>query len=60
MQWWQVVFGVSLLAFCIGLTIGLWMPRETVGDVFFNYFMLLSIFIFSLIGIFSTAVGLRK
>lgn len=60
MEWWKIVFGIGLLSFCIGLSIGLWMPRETIGDIFFNYFMLLSIFIFSLFGIFLTASGLRK
>lgn len=60
MQWWLVVFGLALIAFEAGLCVGLFLPRTTWQDVVLNYFLLFSIFVFTLVGLFSVSYGLRK
>jgi len=60
MEWWLVVLGISLIAFTSGLTIGLYMPRATVYDVFINYVLLFIILIGTLSGLVLSAYGLQK
>jgi polyferredoxin len=60
MEWYLVVMAVGLLGFAGGLSIGLWMPRNLATDIVMNYFLLIAIFIFTLVGIIALAYGLRR
>jgi len=60
MEWWCVVLGASLLAFIIGVTIGLLIPKAGIEDIWFMRIYLFLLFVFTVIGMSYLAYGLRK
>jgi hypothetical protein len=60
MEWYLICMGIGFLAFALGLSIALFMPRASQLDAFLNYLLLLVMLFGGLGGIIALSFGLKK
>jgi len=59
-KWWLILLGTNFLTFSSAMSLSLYAPRAVMADLALNYFLLIAIFVLSIVGITLIGFGIRK